>query len=98
MFEQAKQVGIRPYDVARLLDLNRITVSLWFNHHSTPHKLLRDRVAKLLDAISSAVDAGDLPVSQDIRRKDRNDAVHNVLVKHMDAPAKSDNQGVTPTE
>ena len=47
MFETAKRAGLMPHDLARILHVSRVTVSLWFNGHNKPHKLLTARVMKL---------------------------------------------------
>lgn len=85
MFDIAKEAKLRPSDVARLLDLNRVTVSLWFNGHHRPHKLLISKVEKLLDGIKLAYEAGDLPVSSDLEGAERHTAIQRTLVKHLSA-------------
>jgi len=91
MFELAKKANVLPHDVAKALGLNRITVSLWFNGHSKPHKLLADKVASLLDAIEKAVEAGELPISADVDRRERANEVQKVLGKHMGSAEKDVN-------
>ena len=92
MFDLAKKANVRPHDVANALGLNRITVSLWYNGHSKPHRLLTDKVASLLDAIEKAVEAGELPVSADLNRRERNDETLRVLSKHMELVKTEANQ------
>lgn len=79
MFEPIKQAQLQPHDVAKLLHLNRITVSLWLNGHAMPHKLHREKVQKLVDAIGEAVEAGDFPVPLDITRRERGLYIRKVL-------------------
>jgi molybdenum cofactor biosynthesis enzyme MoaA len=95
MFELAKKANVLPHDVAKALGLNRITVSLWYNGHSKPHRLLTDKVSSLLDAISKAVDAGELPISVDVDRRERRNEVHKVLMKYMDS-AETDVNQISP--
>ncbi len=71
MFDAVKAAGLQPHDLAMLLKLNRITVSLWFNEHTNPHKLHKDKVQNLVDAIAAAVEAGKLPVPLDVSRRER---------------------------
>jgi len=84
MFDVAKgAAGLTPADVAKLLKVSRVTVSLWFNGHSQPHALHANKVQKLLDAIGVAVDAGDLPIPRDASRRDRGDLVRKAVEKHL---------------
>lgn len=95
MFELAKKANVLPHDVAKALGLNRITVSLWFNGHSKPHRLLADKVSSLLDAIEKAVEAGELPISADVDRRERANEVQKVLSKHMGS-AETDINQISP--
>ena len=84
MFEIAKEARLQPHDLAKLLKVSRITVSMWFNGHSKPHRLLADRVEKLIDAIAKAVDAGELPVPHDVSRRERGHYIQKSLAKYLD--------------
>lgn len=88
-FEVAKQARLRPSDIAKLLRISRITVSLWFNGHTQPHHFHSARVQRLLDAIQSAMDAGDLPVPLGVSRKDRALVIERAVKKHL-APERDD--------
>lgn len=92
MFELAKKADVLPHDFARALNINRITVSLWYNGHSKPHRLLADKVASLLDAIEKAVEAGELPISADVERRERRNETHKVLMKYMGSAETNTNQ------
>ncbi len=92
MFELAKKANVLPHQFAKALGVGRVTVSLWFNGHSKPHKILADRVSTLVVAIEQAVEAGELPVSADLNRRERNDETHKVLVRHMELVSKEANQ------
>jgi DNA-binding XRE family transcriptional regulator len=85
MFEIAKEARLQPHDLAKLLEVSRITVSMWFNGHSKPHRLLADRVEKLLDAIRQSVDAGELPVPHDVSRRERGHYIQKTVGKRLDA-------------
>ena len=87
MFEIAKEARLQPHDLAKLLKVSRITVSMWFNGHSNPHRLLESRVVKLLDGIRRAMDAGELPVPHDVTRRERGHYIQKVLEKHLDGDA-----------
>ena len=83
MFVTAKAARLRPDDLAKLLKVSRVTVSLWFNGHTRPHRLLADRVQKVLGAIDAAMDAGDFPVPYDIPRRERGLFVQKTVDKHI---------------
>lgn len=85
MFEIAKEARLQPHDLAKLLKVSRITVSMWFNGHSKPHRLLADRVEKLLDAIRQAVEAGELPVPHDVSRRERGHYIQKAVGKRLGA-------------
>lgn len=90
MFEIAKEARLQPHDLAKLLKISRITVSMWLNGHSRPHRLLTERVEKLLDAIRAAVDAGELPVPHDVSRRERGHYIQKVLEKHLGGEVTTD--------
>lgn len=95
MFELAKKVSVQPHDFAKALGLNRSTVSLWYNGHSKPHYLLTKKVASLLDVIEKAVEAGELPISVDVDRRERRNETYKVLMKYMDS-AETDINQISP--
>jgi DNA-binding XRE family transcriptional regulator len=84
MFEVVKEAQLRPHDVAKLLGINRVTVSGWVNGHSKPHRLLANSVAKLLDALELAVRDGKLPVPHDIPRRERGHYIQTVMKPYME--------------
>lgn len=83
MFDVAKDAGILPNDIAKHLGVHRVTVSSWFNGHNEPHRYLKDKVEKLLDAIDAAVETGELPVPRDIKARERGSYVDRVITKHL---------------
>ena len=82
-FSALKTAGLRPSDVAKLLRISRVAASLWFNGHSQPHRLIEMRVHRLDDAVRSALHSGDLPVSRDVPKAERYDAVAAAVHKHL---------------
>jgi len=78
-----------PSDLAKLLGVSRCTVSFWYSGKSSPHSMIRAKVDKLLDGISRAVEAGDLPVPHDVKRRERGLYITQHLVKHLSAPLKA---------
>jgi predicted transcriptional regulator len=73
-----------PSNVAKLLNVSRVAVSLWVNGHSAPHKLIERRVERLLTAVHSAVNKGDLPLSDDVPRKNRHAEIAKIIHRHVD--------------
>lgn len=71
MIQTFKDAKLLPHEVAKALGINRVTVSMWYNGHTSPHRLHADKVQNLVDAVRAAVDSGDLPVSHDIPRRER---------------------------
>lgn len=84
MFAIAKDARLQPADLAKLLKVNRVTVSMWFNGHTAPHRLLDDRVQQLLERIRQALETGDLPVPYDITRRERGHYIHKILGPRTD--------------
>lgn len=82
-FATIKAGGLRPSDVAKLLRISRVAVSLWFNGHSQPHRLIEMRVHRLEDAVRSALQSGDLPISRDVPRDERYEAKAAAVHKHL---------------
>lgn len=89
MFDTAKNdAQLLPSDLAKLLKVSRVTVSLWFNGHANPHRLLAAKVTRLLDAVDGAVKVGDLPVPVDTVRRERGLYIERVIAKQLlKAPA-----------
>lgn len=84
MIDVFKKAGLAPSNVAKLLNLTRVTVSLWFNGHSVPHHLIERRVERLKAAVQSALKAGDLPLSDDVPRRNRHAEIAKVIHRHVD--------------
>ena len=79
MLDVIKEANLKPVDVAKLLNVSRVTVSLWLNGHKKPHRLLHNRVELLTKAVKAAIGNGSLPVSPDTKRADRFDKVKEAI-------------------
>lgn len=90
MFEIAKEARLKPHEIAKLLKVSRITVSMWFNGHSKPHRMIADKVERLLDSIASAMETGELPVPHDISRRERGHYIQKVLGKRLGVEVTTD--------
>lgn len=84
MFEIIGTAGMTPSNVAKLLNVSRVAVSLWVNGHSDPHRLIQRRVDRLLAAVKAAVKAGDLPLSDDVPRRNRHAEIAKVIHRHVE--------------
>lgn len=85
MFVVAKDARITPNDFAKVLGVSRVTASLWFNGHNSPHHLIRKRVEETLEAIKRATDGGDFPVPYEIPRRERFLYIQKVIKRHLTA-------------
>lgn len=81
------EAGLGSTDISRVLSISRVTVSLWLNGHTNPHRLIAQRVGELLDTVKLAVEAGDLPVPHRIGRRERAYYIKTVIDRHR---AKAD--------
>jgi len=89
MFTTARDAAkLLPSDLAKLLRVNRCTVSFWYSGRCAPHVQLREKVNKVLDAIGRAVEAGDLPVPHGVRHRERGLYIEKAVVKHLLAKTK----------
>ena len=59
VFERA---GMRPGDIAHILNLSRIAVSRWYNAHTQPHRLIQDKLDDLTRKVEDLLSAGRLPL------------------------------------
>lgn len=84
MFEVLEAAGMKPSNVSKLLNVSRVAVSLWVNGHSKPHHLIERRVNRLLTAVKAAVKAGELPLSEDVPRKNRHAEIAKIIHRHIE--------------
>lgn len=63
--ETLQRGGIRITEFAKIVGVNRVTVSTWVNGHFLPHTFIRPKVEKLLGAVNAAVKAKTLPLPDD---------------------------------
>ena len=79
MFRSVKAAGLKPCEIARLLNVSRVTASLWLSGRNNPHHLIVVRVQKLVDAVSQCVENASFPVPRDISRRERGLYIRNAL-------------------
>lgn len=83
-FEVIKQAKLTQEDIAHFLKVSRITVNNWINGHGGIHEARKTRVMRLLDAISSALADGKLPL-QGVPKEERRARAGKVLVQYLRA-------------
>ena len=82
MFDDVRAAGLRPCDIARLLNVSRVTVSLWLNGRNNPHHLIAGRVSKLLDSVRLCVEDGAFPVPRNVSRRERGLYIRDAIEAH----------------
>lgn len=83
LIDLAKKARLRVNDVAWLMGVRRDAASRWFNGHATPHRVLRERQQKVVDAIAAAMENGSLPVPRDTHRLEHGAYVRKVFRDFM---------------
>lgn len=84
MFEPAKEAGISPSELSRLLQVSRVTASLWLNGHARPHHLHEHKIQRVLLAIRRATKKGKLPLSPDIHRTERDYQLSRAVLEALE--------------
>lgn len=79
LVDTLKKAELGPSEVARLLNLSRVTVSLWMNGHNKPHSLLAHRVDTLQRAVAKALDEDLLPLESGMKRRDRRFKLEDII-------------------
>jgi transcriptional regulator with XRE-family HTH domain len=57
-----KTARLTTVEIAKLLRVSRVTVSMWRNGRAKPHRLLQDRYDSLAEAVATATREGRLPL------------------------------------
>lgn len=79
-FGLIKTAGLTQDEFAALCGgVTRSTVSLWVTGRWNPHRLLGNTVQVVLDDLKAAVEAGTLPLGDDVARDDRPEAIKRAL-------------------
>lgn len=82
-FDILRKAGIHDGDFAEVTGVSRTTVSLWVNGHANPHRLHEKRIALVLAAVKSAVEAKDLPLKEVLKRDARVRKLGAILATHV---------------
>jgi hypothetical protein len=82
MFEIVRKAGLTATDLARLLNVNRCTCSLWMNNHRKPHHLHAQSVEAELAAIKAAVRSKALPTALPRQPEQRHRALTRIIRQH----------------
>ena len=88
-----KKAGIHVDEFAAFCGVSRVAVYGWFNG-GTINPLRQPRIDKLMQALQSAIGAGDLPIERPkIRRVDKTDVtkkIRAIVIKHLKITAEAD--------
>ena len=87
-----KKAGIHVDEFAEFCGVSRVAVYGWFRG-GTINPLRKPRIDKLMSALQSATDSGDLPIERPkIRRVDKADVtkkIRSIVIKHLKLAAKA---------
>lgn len=88
-----KRAGIHVDEFAAFCGVSRIAVYGWFKG-GTINPLRKPRIDKLMSALQSAIDSGDLPIERPkIRKVDKADVtmrIRAIVIKHLKIVAEAD--------
>ena len=88
-----KRAGIHVDEFAAFCGVSRVAVHGWFNG-GTINVLRKPRIDKLMQAIQSAIDSGDLPIERPNCRKvekaDVTAKIRVIIIKHLKLVAEAD--------
>jgi predicted transcriptional regulator len=76
---------LKAIEISKLLGVSKQAVSSWYAGTRQPHPQVMHRLQRLLDAVSAAVDAGELPVPTVVEHSERWGYVNRTIVKHLTA-------------
>ena len=71
MFQQAKKAGLKPSELAALLGVSRVAVYNWKAGRTKPHKLLKERIIRVIAVLDDWMDDHELPLSEDLTPAER---------------------------
>jgi transcriptional regulator with XRE-family HTH domain len=77
------RAGLRQKEIGDIVGVSNTTAGQWMRGQREVHHFITDRVSKVLDAVASAVDSGELPLSATVTRAERLDKIRNIVNQHM---------------
>lgn len=83
-FSPIREAQLGPTDLAQLVGVSRVAASLWLNGHSAPIHLIHEKVARVVDEVQAAVNAGLLPVPHHVTRRERGHYIRTALTQAAD--------------
>lgn len=90
MIQELKSAGLMPYEVAKLLNCGRVSVSHWYHGHHEPHAMIITRLERLSICARHARVAGQLPLKSDVSKADRYPKIQLLLerqrIRHRIGP------------
>lgn len=78
-FALIEQAGITQAEFGVLAGVCRATVNLWVNHKMKPNRYINEQVAAQLESLRRAIDAQLLPLSDDLPKTERAEAIRQIL-------------------
>lgn len=64
-FTIIKRAGMSQLEFATLVGVNRVTANLWVRGKMSPHRFISQKIAQVIEAMQSAIDHQELPISAD---------------------------------
>lgn len=84
-FENVVTAGIKPRHVTRLVGVSRVTASNWLRGVTQPHHFVGPKAQALIDAVDSAIEAGELPVPHQLPPDEQSVRTVSVVRKYMES-------------
>lgn len=83
-FSEVKAFGLTQSELAKVLDVSRVTINLWANGKMKPHRLHAEAITGKIKALRLAVELGLIPKA--VRGKPRHDAIMLAIKQVEDGP------------
>jgi hypothetical protein len=78
-FSLIEKAELTQKEFGRLCGVSRVTANLWATKKFAPHRYIQARVKDNLTAIAAAIEAGLLPLPNNVERDSRYDALTRVI-------------------
>jgi transcriptional regulator with XRE-family HTH domain len=71
MFDKIKKAGLSVDEFATIIGVSRIAVFNWKAGRTSPHKQLKQKVARAIDFVSKLTELKKLPLKDDLSKEER---------------------------
>jgi hypothetical protein len=75
MFDVLKKTGLSVAEAAQIVRVSRIAMFNWRAKRTKPHPQFHDRLVKFETFLSKLVNAGKVPLSEDLTRAERKEKI-----------------------